>query len=401
MISSSSPQLPDVGVIGLVPDRWSGPWQPRHHVLSRLGRYFHVVWMNPVPEWRRAWTRPWHWWGVERYPAPGLQVYSPDLLLPLFYRPRALAESLAKVRIRRARRALVKKGCRRIALYLWRPEFAMALDAVPHDASCYHIDDEYRFDDAEAPTSEAEHHLLDQVDQVFIHSSGLLQKKGSINPHTLFIPNGVDYKLYAGPLPEPADLASVPHPRIGYTGAIKKQLDLALIRRLADEHPAWSFVLVGPRLSHPEMDSPIQQLLKRANVYFLGAKNVTDLAAYPQHFDVCIMPYRVNAYTNFIYPMKLHEYLASGRPVVGSAIQSLEAFSEVVALARSAHEWSAALAEAIRPETDTPERKADRQAVAKQHDWDLLTAQIARALAGSLGNDVRDRLEERRTRGPA
>ncbi len=64
-----------------------------------------------------------------------------------------------------------------------------------------------------------------------------------------------------------------------------------------------------------------------------------------------------------------------------------------MALPRSADEWSATLAEAICPETDTPERGAARQVVAGRHDWDLLTAQIARALAGWLGDDVRLRLE--------
>lgn len=45
------------------------------------------------------------------------------------------------------------------------------------------------------------------------------------------------------------------------------------------------------------------------------------------------MPYRVNDYTKYIYPMKLHEYLAGGRPTVGSRIRSLEDFAGIVDLA--------------------------------------------------------------------
>src|SRR4029453_1421101 len=39
-----SPLMPDVGVIALVPDPWTGIWQSRHYILTRLARFFHVVW---------------------------------------------------------------------------------------------------------------------------------------------------------------------------------------------------------------------------------------------------------------------------------------------------------------------------------------------------------------------
>src|SRR5260370_35654468 len=48
------PLVQDVGVLALVPDRWDWQWQPRHQVLTRLARYFPVVWMNPAEGWRRS-----------------------------------------------------------------------------------------------------------------------------------------------------------------------------------------------------------------------------------------------------------------------------------------------------------------------------------------------------------
>jgi len=79
------------------------------------------------------------------------------------------------------------------------------------------------------------------------------------------------------------------------------------------------------------------------NAYFLGGKPVGELVKYPQHFDVCIMPYRNNEYTRYIYPLKLHEYLAGGRPVIGTRIPPLEEFSSIVSLAGIAEEWSSAV----------------------------------------------------------
>jgi len=382
-----APLVPSVGVLALVPDRWSDLWQPRHQVLTRLARYFHVVWMNPAREWREVLTAPtarstWH---APARPGGGFTVYEPEFWLPKVYRPQALADITDRRRLERARRVLARRGCRTIVLYLWRPEFAFALDAVPADLSCYHVDDEYSFSTVEIPTPDAEARLLASVDQVFIHSRALLEKKGAINRHTAWVPNGVDYRAYAQPVAEPRDLTAIVRPRIGYTGHIKRQLDWALLRDLAARHPAWSFVFVGAWNSHPEMLREIEQLSSRPNIHFLGRKSVHELAAYPQHFDVCLMPYRADDYTKYIYPLKLHEYLASGRPAVGTRIRSLEDFADVVSLAATPDEWSAAIAGGLEPAANTLERRAARRSVAERHDWEVLVRRIAETIAGRLG----------------
>jgi glycosyltransferase involved in cell wall biosynthesis len=384
---SPAPLLPDVGVLALVPDHWHWQWQPRHQVMTRLARYFSVVWMNPAEDWRCS-VRPDKWF-VRREETPmagnGFVVHTPSPLLPLFYSPRWLAKLTFRRRLENARRLLVRQGCKKIVLYLWRPEFAAAIDSIPYDFCCYHIDDEYSFSSVDIPISDVEARLLGDADQVFIHSPGLLEKKGRINPHTLFVPNGVDFELYSKPIPEPRDLAGVPHPRIGYSGHIKKQLDWQLLLELTARHPEWFFVFVGAPNAHPEIVAHIDQLSRRTNVRFLGGKSSHELAAYAQHFDVCVMPYVQDSYTQYIYPLKLHEYLASGRPVVGAPIASLKQFGEFIFLPDTSDRWSAAIAESLAPASNTPERREVRRNLARQHDWNLLVRQIAETLGQRLG----------------
>jgi glycosyltransferase involved in cell wall biosynthesis len=390
------PLLPNVGVLGLVPDNWGLFWQPRHHVLTRLTKYFQVVWVNPPHEWRKTVTsrRARRTQPVETAESAGVVVYTPEFWLPKLYRPQWLADFTFRRRLKRARRLLLQRGCQTIILYVWRPEFAPALRAIPFDLSCYHIDDEYSFADVAVPIDEAEVGLIAQADQVFIHSPGLLEEKGTINPQTAFVPNGVDYHAYSTGEPEPPDLAPIPHPRIGYTGVLKRTLDWALLLRLSELHPEWSFVFVGPVGPHAEVTGRIDELSARRNAYFLGGKPAQRLAAYPQHFDVCIMPYRVDSHMmKYGYPLKLHEYLASGRPVVGARIRSLEEFSDVVALPGSLDEWSAALTDALSPASNTPGRNAARQAVARRHDWQSLVATIAETICRRLGKEFADRFE--------
>ena len=146
----------------------------------------------------------------------------------------------------------------------------------------------------------------------------------------------MDYLAYATPVAEPEDLRPIPHPRIGYVGRIKHQLDWDLLITLAQRHPEWSFVLIGPQDGLGQSTSLIETLSHMPNVYFLGHKPVTALPAYTQHLDVCLLCYKVDDYTKFIFPLKLHEYLASGKPVVGSPIRSLQNFTHVITLARTA-----------------------------------------------------------------
>lgn len=390
------PFVPGIGVLALVPDKWGDTWMPRQHVLTRLGRYFNVVWVNPAREWRELWIyRPTRAQEADTNDAimPGFFIYKPERWLPLLYRPHFLAEFTAKQRLHRAHAILRNKGCQKTIVYLWRPKFECALDMVEHDLSCYHIDDEYTFSDIEQPLDQREARLISRVDQVFIHSPGLLRKKGNLNHQTLFVPNGVDYRAYATPWDEPTDIRPIPHPRIGYTGILKKQLDWPLLLNLALRHPEWSFVFVGPRAPHPEVRSFIEKLSSMQNVHFLGAKSVHDLAGYPQHFDVCVMPYRLGDYTKYIFPLKLNEYLAGGRPTVGTRIPSLEEFSDVVLLAGSVDEWSAAIEDSLNSALNTTAARSARQSVARAHDWEVIVLKIARKMAERLGEEYAARLE--------
>src|SRR5713101_6955253 len=99
------PRLGSVGVVGLVPDQWDPHWQVRHHVLSRLAGYFSVVWMNRPSGWRDSLS------ALQRrrakstdYPArpEGLQIYEPELWLPMLGRPAWLAQFSSRQRLKRA-----------------------------------------------------------------------------------------------------------------------------------------------------------------------------------------------------------------------------------------------------------------------------------------------------------
>lgn len=332
--------------------------------------------------------------GDENSLPAGFAVQRQSKWLPKFYRPASLGRFTSKKRLGRARAALERRGCSSVILYAWNPAFAPAFDLVAHEVSCYHIADEYTFSPVEQPTGEQEKKLISRVDQVFIHSPALMEKKGHLNPRTLYVTNGVDYEAFAAEVPEPADLTAVPRPRVGYIGRIKVQLDWEVLSELARRHPEFSFVFVGPMGYLGEEAARCRALFAMPNVFYLGDKSVGDIPGYTRHLDACLLCYAVNDYTKYIFPLKLHEYLASGRPVVGSAIRSLYDFRSVVKIAETPDDWSRLVAEAVRPESVADELVRQRREVARAYDWNKLVARIAGALCERLGSEYKRVFED-------
>jgi len=381
------------GIIALVPDAWGGPPMPRHQLLIRLAERMPVVWVDQASPWREHLRGPHRHptdrggsWGLS--PPAAFHLYRPSRWLGEFYRPSWLVNAVRRTRLAHARALLRDAGCTDAVLYLWRPAFVYALAEGPWSLTLYHVDDEYSFSDTYAGIPDEEMQMLRGVDQVIVHSSGLLESKGGIHPLTELIPNGVDFDAFATPHPEPEDLAAIPRPRIGYAGIIKQQLDLGLVSRLAEEHPQWSFVMVGP-VSHEErIGEAVSALRERPNVYFLGNKPVDRLPGYVQHLDVGILCYRINDYTNCIYPLKLHEYLAAGLPTVSTPIRTVSEHADVVRLAEGVEAWSRAIEASLAPGARTPEAIAGRRERARGHDWNRL--------AGRVHDLIVERLAERK-----
>jgi Glycosyltransferase len=380
------PLHPEVGILSLMLDPYGPQWLSRHQVLTRMAKYFHVLWVNPAHEWREA-VGERHLLRRETRVAgvpESFTVYDPPSWLPVVYRPAWLGESLNRARLRSARAVLERRGCLRIVLYLWHVHFARATYMVRHDLSCYHIYDEYSHAEVAQPLDPVEERLIRSVDQVITVSPTMFERKGRLNPNTLQTTNGVTYDAFAQPVREPADIAAIPHPRLGYAGFLKKQLDWELLLSLASRHPEWSFVFVGAVRPHPEIEPLLERMKQLPNVHFLGAKPTTELAHYPQHFDLCLMPYRVNEYSRYISPLKLYEYLASGRPTLSIPLPALHDLNELVTVATGVEEWEGAIARGLNPAADTAERREARQAEARRHDWDAITGELAQLLLRRL-----------------
>jgi glycosyltransferase involved in cell wall biosynthesis len=336
----------DIGILTFVPEIWESYWLSRHQIMSRLSKFYKVLWVSTPLSWRQS-------IGIKKRTKAGRGVrkisatfwtYAPEIYLPDFQRVRAVDQMFANVRVRRIKSLMKAMNIKRIILYIWRPNFAHYVGKFNEELICYHIADEYTFSDIDMPISDRERKLINESDIVFIHSKSLLAKKGTLNSATYYMPNGVDFAYYRQVAeetkPYECELDSIPSPRIGYVGIIKSQIDLELLLEIARRKKDWSIVLVGPvNAKHREIQKHIELLRSESNVYFLGGKQPEALPFYIKRMDVCLMCYRKNDYTRYIYPLKLHEYLACGKPIVAAPLENLKEFEHVLYFAEGIEDW--------------------------------------------------------------
>ena len=84
---------------------------------------------------------------------------------------------------------------------------------------------------------------------------------------------------------------------------------------MADEHPEWHIVMVGPVVKIDRRRCRV-----RPNIHYYGQRDYAELPKFLAGWDVCLLPFAINAATKFISPTKTLEYMAAGKPVVSTPV---------------------------------------------------------------------------------
>ena len=292
--------------------RWDFVFQRPQHLMARFARSHRVlVWEEPI-------------FGDKGQPASlarrtdgatGVEIIVPHL--PEGLSAQAIEETL------RALLSGVDLGSGPLVRWYYTPmmlPFSRQLQAACTVYDCMDELSAFRFAPPELVPLERE--LLAAADVVFTGGYSIWEAKRAAHPNIHPFPSAVDKQHFAaarGAVGEPEDQADLPHPRFGYYGVVDERMDTSLLAAVADAHPEWSVVVVGPVVKIDPADLP-----RRPNLHYLGGRTYAELPAYLGGWDVAISPFAINEATRFISPTKTPEYLAGGRPVVSTAIVDVE-----------------------------------------------------------------------------
>lgn len=216
----------------------------------------------------------------------------------------------------------------------------------------------------------SEEKLLKNVDLVFVTSGELYNYCSRYNDKVYKFPFTVNFKEFEkarlGDAPVPEGLKNIKFPVIGYVGGVHKWIDQDLIRYLAEKTPAYSFVFIGP------LQTDVSKLANLKNVYFLGKKKHEELPVFIKYFDIGIIPYLITDYTKNVYPTKLNEYLALGKPVVSTGLPEIVEFNkesgDIVYVGENKERFGERINEAMNE--DSRILSAARIETAKNNGWE-------------------------------
>jgi UDP-galactopyranose mutase len=358
--------------------RWDFVWQRPQQLLTRLASDRRVLFVEePLPHdqgppvWERTHPcenvfvfrprSPIHEWGFHDEQMPTLrallrqlladeQVHEPDVW---FYTPMALP-LLQEVRPR----------------------------TVIYDC----MDELSAFRGAPTQMVEREAELLALADVVFTGGPSLYRARKDRHPNIHCFPSSVEVSHFGRArerLPEPADQAERPRPRLGFFGVIDERMDLEILHALGRTRPDWQIIMVGPVVKIDPAALP-----RYPNILYTGMRDYAELPAYLSGWDACLLPFARNESTRFISPTKTLEYMAAEKPVVSTPIADVvAAYRDIVTFGETPEEFVAACDRALlAPAGERETRTQAMRTVLASTSWDA-TADAMRRLIEDAGRE--------------
>lgn len=365
---------------------WSEDPTSNNHVMTLLAQENKVLWLNSIAMRRPTFTsgrdlaKIWHkvksfFRGAE-HPAPNLWVVTPIVLpFPHSKFANAINHWILRATIGHYRRKL---GLRDFQLWTFLPNAVEYVGKFGESLVVYYCTDEWSTASNlnTRKISEMERQLIQRADICFMTARSLLESKKDINANTFLASHGVNYahfvKALAPTTVTPPDIASLPHPIIGFFGLIDERIDQDLLVRIAHMHPDWSIVLIGKTVVD------ISALKSLPNIYLLGRRPHEVLPNYCRAFDVGMIPYEVNELTRNINPIKLREYLSAGLPVVSTDLPEVKCYTDQAYVACGHDEFIHNVEQAIRE--DSAEARRRRSDSIRSETWEARVAALGDAV---------------------
>jgi glycosyltransferase involved in cell wall biosynthesis len=276
---------------------------------------------------------------------------------------------------------MVEMGFRDPLLLTTLPNAVDYLGAFAEKAAVYYCVDDFTLWPGvnRRLVADMEARLLKRINLLVCSSQELANIKQCEGLRTEIIPHGVDIEHFAragAPPREPIPvLTGIRKPTIGYFGLLGEWVDLALLEKIVRRHPEWTLVLMGTVVADTT------RLAAYPNVLFTGPIPYERLPDHVAYLDTLILPYLTEGRGHSITPLKLREYIATGKPVVSTSIPECCLYQDVISIAASHDEFDAELERAV---VEGDVRMRERREAVKGDDWssraEMLSAFIERIL---------------------
>lgn len=352
--------------------RWDFVFQRPQHLLTRLAREYQIIFVEePVYQPGEA---AFHF----SYPAANVTVARPHTSIQ---QPGFHDDQLVQLT------PLMEQLCHedeQPLVWFYTPMALPLLANFNASAVIYDCMDELAaFANAPRQLLQRESALLRRASLVFTGGPSLYAAKKDRHPSVYCFPSSVDVVHFEQALDRTNEhplQEHIPHPRLGYYGVIDERMDTALLAQLADAHPEWQIVCVGPVVKIDPASLPV-----RNNIHYLGQQPYQALPQFLAGWDVCLMPFMLNESTQFISPTKVLEYMAAALPVVSTPIKDVaEPYGDVVFIAKDAGSFIAHCERALALTDAQTARMVQRmKQIVSLTSWDSTAQQMKMLMSGA------------------
>ncbi len=377
-------------IICLASQTWNSHWCTPQQIMSRLSKNNNILYIEPLRsffsllKWKNNNNPDSQFKSIEIYNPP--PVFFPFLLYARFNIFKKFNEKLLAFLLRKW---LKKNNISDYYFWVYQVTYSGAEFLNHSDLLIYDCIDEWAgvIDNQflSRYIKKLDNQLCQQADVLFVGSDNLYQQRNKFNKNISLIPQGVDLDVFLkASEPEtkiPDELNKIPNPIVGLVGVLNKErIDIDLLVEMAQKLSI-SIVLIGPVWDGLD----IKTLKQYESIYLLGNKPLESLGGYLKGLDVCMIPYLINDFTRNIYPLKLHEYLASGKPVVTTEIPACREFGDLMYIAHSRDEFINNVKLALNE--NNPELLKKRIEIARNNDWNKRALDKIQAIQSVLSED--------------
>lgn len=388
-------------------------WTNKQHIMSRLALHHRVIHVDyglrpaPLYLWRRLKRRPQDLLSPLRTLTDGVthrggNLYTADHISPLLagalpHGNPVRDRSTFDLKLLYLKRYLKREGITDPIVWVYHPGYGDAVDMLPRKLLVYDCVDNYMafpaYRDDPGWLRAREERLCRSADLVFATSQGLLNTRRAFNPdHTHLVHNVGDAthfgKARDPKLQIPQELLKIRErgPVVGFVGAVSDyKLNMRWLLHAARVRPDWQIVLIGP-IGEADKNTDASEALRQPNMHLLGTRDYAHLPEYIKGFDACVIPYNINEYTEYVFPIKFFEFMATGKPLIVSKLPALNDYLGAVRWAEDEAGFVAELDAALA----APQEGTDaRVALAEANSWDsrvnALWGHIERRLAEKAG----------------
>jgi hypothetical protein len=127
-------------------------------------------------------------------------------------------------------------------------------------------------------------------------------------------------------------------------------------------------------------------------VHLVGPQPYATLPDWARCFDATMIPYRLNRQVANANPLKLREYLATGKPIVSVSNPEIQKFAHLVTIAANREQFLAGLDHCLAGEA--PGEASRRMAAVADQTWDRRVEDVLRIVAATLPRSTKRTLAE-------